>query len=135
MKFSGLTGGGGRSLCSPSPVTLGGGPAPPNESQEFPFIIIQQCNEKIYNIFQLEHVRSLKYEKSVWAILKCITVKQRVRTFNEKINITLAFFVFALERDSVYQNLGYGSLVVKVSASRPKDRLFEPHQGQDHVPP
>ena len=31
--------------------------------------------------------------------------------------------------------LGRGGLVVKVSASRHKDRGFEPHQGHDHVFP
>ena len=30
---------------------------------------------------------------------------------------------------------GHGGVVVKVSASCPKDREFEPHQGHDHVSP
>ena len=30
---------------------------------------------------------------------------------------------------------GRGVLVVKASASRPKDRGFKPHQGHDHVSP
>ena len=43
--------------------------------------------------------------------------------------------VFVHKMTATKVRKGRDGLVVKVSASRPKDRGFEPHQGQDHVTP